>query len=115
VTRYYECWETALTIFSSCSKLLALLISVFLLAANLDNVPDCPELLNSKGIAFSSGHVYSLVDVTIHPDYGRGAAGAFYLPFAAPEPLFTVLEPPSAPFTAGQMLYEAADPSPPSA
>jgi hypothetical protein len=39
------------------SKLIAIASAVFLLSATLDNVPDCPELLNTASKSFVSGHM----------------------------------------------------------
>lgn len=93
-------------------KLIALTIALFLVSANLDNVPDCPELLNSR-----SGPSVSLQ--LVHHDVAArldtvGVAWQIFQPPVAP----TLYVPDAllalSPRGTMQSLYQAADPSPPS-
>ena len=93
-----------------CSKLIALVTAIALLSANLDNVPDSPELLNS-----GSG---ASLQVVHHP-----VPGVFdTLPparngFQPPDTDEYVSDPSVAilPNSVARSLYLAADPSPPTA
>ncbi len=95
------------------SKLIALAIAIFLVSASLDNVPDCPELLNS-----SSGSSVSLQ--LIHHD-AAARPGAIQVSWEAfPAPAVTAQYSADellamAPACVTRSLYQAADPSPPSA
>ena len=95
------------------SKLIALAAALFLLSANLDNVPDCPELLNS-----SSGPAVSLQlvhhDVAARLDAVYVAWETFRPSVINTQYVADVLLAVS-PVCAPQSLYQAADPSPPSA
>jgi hypothetical protein len=96
----------------SWSKFIALVAALFLLSANLDNVPDCPELLNS-----SSGPSVSLQlvhhDMVARPDI-IGVAWENFRPSAASTPYISDALLALSPSWAPQSLDQAADPSPPS-
>ncbi|HMF74647.1 MAG TPA: hypothetical protein VK604_03200 [Bryobacteraceae bacterium] len=96
------------------SKLIALLAVAFLLSATLDEVPDCPELLNS-----SRGQVASLQ--LGHAADFAAAPSVSYLDFLNVPPRVTArlqdfgeilaIAPQSL---VSRYVYQSADPSPPS-
>jgi hypothetical protein len=98
-----------------CSKWIALAAVPFLLSASLDNVPDCPELLKLNA---SSGPSVSLLlvphDVVALLDSASVAHQAAR-PSAACTPYLSAIASALTPSGAVQSLYQAADPSPPSA
>lgn len=95
------------------SKLIALAAAIFLFSATLDNVPDCPELLNSR-----SGPSVSLQ--LVHHDIVAGVDAIFFACRTFPEAavstqyLSDVLLA-ASPCLSPSSLYQAADPSPPAA
>ncbi len=93
------------------SKLIALVTAIVLLAANLDNVPDTPELLNS-----GSG---ASLQVVHHPVLGCCDTVAVARDgFHPPEPDSQYISDPLVallPSSSARSLYFAADPSPPAA
>lgn len=97
----------------SYSKLIALAAAVFLLSATLDNVPDCPELLNSRSGPFVSlqlvhHDVIVVVDATSIACRSFLAAGVSTQ--YSPDALLAI-----SPRLSPSSLYQAADPSPPAA
>jgi hypothetical protein len=93
------------------SKWMALAVAFFLLFANCDNIPDCPELLR-----LHSGPVVSVS--LVHPAITTG--------LDAVSVAWKALRPPAIhtqsvsdiilavlPLGVPQLLYQAADPSPP--
>ncbi len=102
--------QVGLNFIFRCSKWIALTAAVFLLFSNLDNVPDCPELLNWN----SASAVLSLV----HHSPSKSVDAIHTASSALPEPetrihhvsvQVLVLAPPGI----TRSLYQAADPSPP--
>ena len=95
------------------SELIALAIAMLLVSANLDNIPDCPELLNSN-----SGSCVSLQlihhDAAARPGAIQVCLAAFPAPAIAAQYAADVLLA-VAPACVTRSLYQAADPSPPSA
>jgi hypothetical protein len=94
------------------SKLIALVAALFLLSSNLDNQPDCPELLNSN-----SG--FSVSFQTSHHHHSGVFLDRIYTAWGIVSPLVAidhdvaelVLALPPTCFTG--FALEASDPSPP--
>ncbi len=95
------------------SKWIALAAALFLLSANLDNVPDCPELLNSSsGPAASLQFVHHDVAARLDAVYvARETFRPCVINTQYVSDAVLAVSPPCVP----QSLYQAADPSPPSA
>lgn len=94
------------------SKLIALVAVLFLLSSNLDNQPDCPELVNSNSgfsVSFQTSHHHH---GGIHLDRIRTAWGIFNRLADTGHGIAELIptDPPSC-FTG--FALEAADPSPP--
>lgn len=86
-------------------------VALLVLSGSLDNVPDCPELLNSNaGLSLLAQIVHHSVATRVQAAYiaweafGPAAAGAQHVSDVA-----HAILPPRAP----RSLYQAADPSPP--
>jgi hypothetical protein len=94
------------------SKLIALVAVLFLLSSNLDNQPDCPELLNSNSgfsVSFQTSHHHH---AGVHLDKIYTAWGTFDPLMATEEEILVpVLVTPPSCFTG--FALEAADSSPP--
>jgi hypothetical protein len=58
---------TVLNTVARCGRWIALLSCVFLLASVLDNIPDCPELLNQKLAVATSIHFDGHLDFAAFP------------------------------------------------
>ena len=95
------------------SKLIALTAVIFLLCASVDNIPDCPALLNS-----SSGPSVSL-QLVHHDVVARIQAIHIACETFRPRVIGTHYvsdtSAPAPPSSVPRSLYHAADPSPPSA
>lgn len=97
------------------SKLIALVAALFLLSANLDNQPDCPELLNSN-----SGFSVSF-QTTTHHHHGGVLLDRIHTAWGCLSPLVAVdhnvseLASATPPTCFTGFALEAADPSPPTA
>ena len=93
------------------SKLIALAAAIFLVSATLDNVPDCPELLNSRsGPSVSLQLVHH--DIVVGADAISFACRSFPTAAVSTQYLseaFLAVSPCLSPSS----LYQAADPSPP--
>lgn len=94
------------------SKLLALAAAIFLVSANLDNVPDCPELLNSSSspsVSLQVAHLHiasSCADVTC--TVAIVFRSAMSIEHCVSEGLVR-----ASPFCVARSLHQATDPSPP--
>src|SRR6185312_2341272 len=94
------------------SKLIALVAALFLLSSNLDNQPDCPELLNSNpgfSVSFQTSHHHH---AGVHLDRVFTAWGTLRR-FVAISYGPADLVPTSAPICFTGFALEAADSSPP--
>jgi hypothetical protein len=92
------------------SRLIALAAAIFLTCSNLDNIPDCPELLASKNASSTS------LNAVHHPvaDLSRVSVISRILPPPTFEnPLMLESQPVMLPCTGFRLLSHAADSSPP--
>ena len=97
------------------SKVIALVAALFLLSSNLDNQPDCPELLNSNSgfsVSFQTSHHHHHAGV--HLDRVFRTWGTLR-PFAAISYDVADRVATSAPICFTGFALEAADSSPPAA
>jgi hypothetical protein len=94
------------------SKWIALLIAAFVISANLDNIPDCPELLNPSNGAFLSLHLPHHLDTIAHPEvpYASFFFSIHRLLINGDSVLDALFVPASS---IPRSLYRASDPSPP--
>jgi hypothetical protein len=93
-------------------KCIALATAMFLLCSNLDNIPDCPELLAS------TAGISMLVNGTHHASGDLNPVGAVY--GIVPPPTFDnqfalEAQPVTLPCWVTRSLHQAADSSPPGA
>ena len=96
---------------SSFLKWITLLVGIFILSASLDNVPDCPELLNQKSVTSTSSQFAGHLAVII-PDH-------LYARYVSALPLLTSHQPfeeeagAAFPSCRVRSLEQAANSSPP--
>jgi len=89
-------------------KWLALLTCIVFLTSVLDNIPDCPELLNRNSAPSASIHL----DAAIIPDPPDTSLGSVLLrPLGDPPVIYERALNPTSCVT--RLLPQAADPSPP--
>ncbi|HEX4168539.1 MAG TPA: hypothetical protein VHZ55_24005 [Bryobacteraceae bacterium] len=94
------------------SKLIALAAAIFLLSANLDNVPDCPELLNAgmgSTVLLVVHHAPLEFAKAMHTAWEALPRPEDYTQYVSDAVL--VLSPPCV----TRSVHQAADPSPPTA
>jgi hypothetical protein len=98
---------------SSSLKWIALLVGMFLLSASLDNVPDCPELLNQGSVTSTSSQFASHL-AAIVPDHRYARYISAFPLLTSHHPCEEELE---GTFLSGRVrsLEQAANSSPPSA
>jgi hypothetical protein len=92
-------------------RLIALAAAVFLLWSNLDNIPDCPELLNSGSGA--SAAACAVHHTSISLDRTRAVSGIVPAPVFSNQFVVHTIRV-ALPCGVIRSLHQAADPSPPS-
>lgn len=83
-----------------------------LVLANVDNVPDCPEVLNARGDSAASLSLPPLHQLATTPDFVRNDWLLIALQ-PAPNQYVRDLVLPIDPFFRIRLRHQAADPSPP--
>lgn len=106
-----KCGDLTLSSLLQGSKWIALTAAFFLLFANFDNVPDCPELLrlHSGPVASASltHHTLTTRFDTVYPTWQSLQPPAIQTQSVSDVPLAVL------PLRLTQSFYQAADPSPP--
>lgn len=106
-------WLAPLECIHKYSKLIALVAAIFLVCSTLDNIPDCPELLDSTAgtTALANAAVHH-ASTDLNPVY---AATGIVPPPTLDNKLAAETQPGTLPCWVSRSLHQAADPSPPSA